>query len=121
MEMTLQHQDRLHYAEVYASDIFELKSFFLQKFGSDEINENFGIPFLLVKKENKIVVFASLIVNQNFEIDFEIYGNSNFSVKEIEQFKAHAKNYCKRNHSENFENPEELQYNIQRMADWLND
>jgi len=121
METTLQHQDRLHYAEVYVSDILDLKELFLQKFGSNKVNENFGIPFLLAKKETRIVAFASLMINQNNQIDFEIYGNSDLNGNESEDFKTKARNYCKRNTSENFRNPEELQYNIQRMIEWLND
>ncbi|MCE3075103.1 hypothetical protein [Chryseobacterium gwangjuense] len=120
MEMTLQHQDRLHYAEVYASDILELKNFFLQKFGLNKVNENYGVPFLLAKKQNKIVAFASLIITLTHQIDFVIYKNPDFTVREEEDFKIRAKDYCKRNSSENFRDPEQLKYNIQRMADWLN-
>lgn len=120
METTLQHQDRLHYAEVYASDILELKNLFLQKFNLNTVNENFGIPFLLVKKKNKIVAFASLVINKENQIDFKIYENSDMTMNEKDDFKTKAKNYCKRNNSENFTDPEELKYNIQRMVDWLN-
>lgn len=121
METTLQRQDRLHYAEVYASDILELKNFFLQTFGLNTVNGNFGIPFLLAKKENKIVAFASLIINDKNQIDFEIYENLEIKINEKEDFKTRSKNYCKRNHSENFTDPDELKYNIQRMVNWLND
>lgn len=121
METTLQHQDQLHYAEVYASDITELKNFFLQKFGLKKVSENFGLPFLLVKKQDKTVAFASLIINHACQIDFAIYGNSDVKEYEKEDFKMKSKNYCKRNHSGNFRDPEQLQYNIQRMAEWLND
>ncbi len=117
---TLQHQNRLHYAEVFVTDILELKNFFLQKFGLDKMNENFGIPFLMTKKENKIVAFASLIVDKNNQIDVEIYENFDVKENEKEDFKAEAKGYCKRNYSENFTDPEELKYNIQRMVEWLN-
>jgi len=121
METTLQHQDRLHYAEVYVTDILELKNLFLQKFGLNKINENFGIPFLLIKKENKMVAFASLIMNKNKQIDFKIYDNPELAENEREDFKTKAIDYCKRNHSENFTDPAELKYNIQRMVEWLND
>mgnify|MGYP003586559519 CR=1 FL=1 len=120
MVMALQQQDRLHYAEVYASDILELKNFFLQQFGLNMINENFGIPFLLSKKENRIVAFASLTVNKDHQIGFEIYGNSEVGEIEKEDFKAKAIHYCKENRSENFTDPDELKYNIQRMVNWLN-
>jgi hypothetical protein len=121
METTFQHQDRLHYAEVYVSDVLDLKKLFLKKFESNKINENFGIPFLLAKKGNSIVAFASLMLNQDNQIDFEIYDNSDLKGNEREDFKTKAKSYCKRNNSENFRNPEELQYNTQRMVEWLND
>lgn len=120
METTLQHQDRLHFAEVYASDIFELKTLFLQKFGLKKINENFGIPFLLIKKENKTVAFASLIINQNEQIDFEIYEISDLNIKEKEDFKMKARDYFKRNNSANFKNPEQLESSIYQMVNWLN-
>lgn len=121
METHLLQNNRLHYAEVYASDIFELKNLFLQKFRLNTVNQNFGIPFLLIKKENKIVGFASLIINNKNQIDFEIYENSEVTINEKEDFKIKAENYCKRNNSGNFTDPEGLQYNILRMVDWLND
>lgn len=120
METALQNQARLQYAEVYASDILELKNLFLQKFRLNMVNTNFGIPFLLIKKENRIVGFASLIINKNNQIDFEIYENPEVTINEKEYFKTKAQSYCKRNDSENFKDPEELQYNIRRMVDWLN-
>lgn len=121
MEKTFQHLDQLHYAEVYASDILELKKIYLQKFGLNTINQNFGIPFLLIKKENKIVAFASLIINNKNQIGFEIYENSEVTINEKEDFKIKAENYCKKNNSGNFTDPEGLRYNILRMVDWLND
>ncbi|WBV59243.1 hypothetical protein PFY12_09230 [Chryseobacterium camelliae] len=121
MEMILQQQDWLHYAEVYASDIIELKNFFLQKFGVSRLNENFGIPFLSAKKRDKIVAFASLVTNQFHQIDFVIYENSDLKEIENEDFKMKSKDYCKRKDSENFRDPVQLQYNIERMIDWLND
>lgn len=120
METTLQYQDRLHYAEVYASDILELKNIFLQQLSLSKINKKFGIPFLLVRKGNKIVAFASLILTQDNQIDFEIHGKFDLRINEREDFMSKAKDYCARNTSDNFINPDELQYNIQRMVDWLN-
>lgn len=120
METTLQHRDRLHYAEVYASDILELKNIFLQERNLNKINENFGIPFLLVRNKKGIIAFASLILNQTHQIDFEIHGQLNLQIDEREDFKIKAKEYCTRNTSDNFVNPDELRYNIQRMVDWLN-
>ncbi|WEK68780.1 MAG: hypothetical protein P0Y62_13075 [Candidatus Chryseobacterium colombiense] len=120
METAFQHQARLQYAEVYASDILELKNLFLQKFRLNMVNASFGIPFLLIKKGNGIVAFASLVINKNNQIDFEIYENPELTISEKEDFKKKAKNYCERNDSENFRDPEELTYNIRRMVDWLN-
>ena len=42
----------------------------------------FGIPFLLSKKNNKINAFASLILDQNNEIKFEIYDDDKKLVTE---------------------------------------
>lgn len=120
METTLQHQDRLRYAEVYISDILELKKLFLKKFGLDKINKNFGIPFILIKKDNKFTAFASLIINLNNQIDFEIYEFPDLTIKEKKDFRAEADAYFKRNNSGNFRNPEQLKSSIQEMINWLN-
>ena len=120
METTLQHQDRLRYAEVYVSDILELKNLFLKKFGRDRINENFGIPFMLIKKDNKLKAFASLIINPNNQIGFEIYEFSDLTMKEKKDFRAEADDYFKRNNSGNFRNPEQLKSSIHEMINWLN-
>lgn len=120
METTLQYQDRLHYAEVYASDILELKNIFLQQLSLNKINKSFGIPFLLVRRGEEIVAFASLILTQDNQIDFEIHGKFDLRSNEREDFMSKAKNYCARNTSDNFIDPHELKYNIQRMVDWLN-
>ncbi|WP_415324666.1 hypothetical protein [Chryseobacterium sp. MMS23-Vi53] len=120
METTLQHQNRLHYAEVYVSDIFELKNLFLQRFGLDKINESFGIPFLVIKKDSKMEAFASLIIDQNNQIGFEIYEISDLKLNEKEDFKIKANNYFKRNTSEDFRNPEQLKSSIQELINGLN-
>lgn len=121
METTLLQNSRLHYAEVYASDILELKNIFLQKFKVNKISKGFGIPFLLVRRKNEVVAFASLILNQNDEIDFEVIEKLTLNSEDQEEFIIKAKNYFKNSHSENFIDAEQLKYNIQRMIDWLND
>ncbi|MGI9650558.1 hypothetical protein [Chryseobacterium sp. RLHN22] len=121
METHLLQNNRLHYAEVYASDIFELKNLFLQKFNVHKINENFGIPFLLAKNKNTVFAFASLILNPKNETDFLIHTDQAFNHEERKQFMMTAKEYFSRNNSENFRNPLQLKSNIERMINWLND
>lgn len=120
METTLQYQDRLQFAEVYISDMSELKTIFLQKFNISKVNENFGIPFLLVKKNHKTVAFASLVINQDDEIDFEIYETERCTKEEKDKLTDQAKTYFERNDSENFTNREQLISSIARMIHWLN-
>ncbi|MFC7347666.1 hypothetical protein ACFQO9_13140 [Chryseobacterium zhengzhouense] len=121
METHLLQNNRLHYAEVYASDIFELKNLFLQKFNVQKISENFGIPFLLAKKKNTAVAFASLILNSENETDFVVHSDQDFNHEERKQFIVTVKEFFGRNNSENFRNPLQLKSNIERMINWLND
>lgn len=120
METNVQYQESIQYAEVYISDMFDLKNIFLQTLNAKEINKDFGVPFLLVKKENKITSFASLILNEKEEIDFKIYDKKGIKESEKNNFISKAECYFKKNNTPNFRNPKQLKSSIKEMISWLN-
>ncbi|UKB83888.1 hypothetical protein LF887_23290 [Chryseobacterium sp. MEBOG06] len=120
METVAQHQEILQYAEAYISDILMLKNIFLQTHDGKKVNQNFGLPFLLAKKENKTIAFASLVMNGKGLITFKIYNKMEMTDTEMEIFFAHTEVCFKKNNSPNFRNPEQLKSSISRMVSWLN-
>lgn len=119
METLRPTYDQLAYAEVYISDMLSLKNIFLKTQTLKKLNQNFGVPFLLVKKKNEVTGFASLIINEKGEIIFKIYENS-LSESEKRNFTLRAESYFKNNNTANFRNPEQLKSSISRMVGWLN-
>ncbi|MGK6343338.1 hypothetical protein ACMGDK_13935 [Chryseobacterium sp. DT-3] len=113
-------QQQFQYADVYISDMQTLKNIFLQSQNLSRLNQDFGVPFLLVKKRNEILGFASLIINGKGEITFKIYGKSDFTDSEKKNFKLQAERYFNKNNSANFRNAEQLKSSIIRMISWLN-
>ncbi|SHH10378.1 hypothetical protein SAMN05421866_2139 [Chryseobacterium oranimense] len=120
METIIRNYQQLQYAEVYISDIPSLKNIFLQVQNSSKLTKEFGVPFLLVKKKNQIVGFASLIINGKGEISFTIYGKNELSDSEKRDFNLRAERYFKQNNSGNFRNADQLKSSIERMIAWLN-
>ena len=120
METIVQHQEPLQYSEAYISDMLMLKNIFLQNQDHKKIDQNFGLPFLLVKKKNTTVAFASLIVNEKNEISFKIYHKKGVAETEMNSFSARALSYFKKNNTPNFRNPEQLKSSIISMISWLN-
>ena len=119
METVIRNQHQLQYAEVYISDIPSLKNIFLQVQNSSKLTKEFGLPFLLVKKNNQIVGFASLIMNGKGEISFTLYGKNELSDSEKKNFNLRAERYFKQNNSGNFRNADQLKSSIERMTGWL--
>ncbi|MCT2563577.1 hypothetical protein [Chryseobacterium herbae] len=119
METLRQSRDQLLYAEVYISDMLSLKNIFLQTQTLKKLNQNFGVPFLLVKKKDRVVAFASLVINEKGEIAFKIYEDS-LSDVEKRNFTLLAESYFRKNNTANFRNPEQLKSSISRMVGWLN-
>ncbi|AZA81315.1 hypothetical protein C1637_01695 [Chryseobacterium lactis] len=119
METIAQHQEQLQYAEVYISDMLALKNLFLQEQNVSKENSDFGIPFLLTKKKNKILSFASLVISEKGEIAFKIYAQKEITESEKRNFYAKAENYFKRNTTPNFRNPKQLESSIKSMMSWL--
>lgn len=119
METIIRNQ-QLQYAEVYISDMKSLKYIFLQSQNLSRLNQDFGVPFLLAKKRNKILGFASLIINGKGEITFKIYGKGDLTDSEKKNFNLQAERYFNKNNSANFRNAEQLKSSINRMVSWLN-
>ncbi|WP_426481313.1 hypothetical protein [Chryseobacterium sp. R2ACT005] len=120
MEMMVQPQEQIQYAEAYISDMPELKKIFLQMKEVKKVDPNFGLPFMLAKKKNETVAFASLIVNEKDEISFRIYDKNRITESEKRNFFSHAERYFKNNSTPNFRDSEQLKSSIRRMVSWLN-
>ncbi|MDN3695642.1 hypothetical protein QWZ06_27155 [Chryseobacterium tructae] len=120
METNVQYQEQLQYAEVYISDMLVLKNIFLQAKNTGKINSEFGIPFLLAKKKDEVIAFASLVINEKGGIAFKVYDKSGIQGSEEKNFILRAESYFKKNNTPNFRNPEQLKNSIYRMVSWLN-
>lgn len=120
METIIRNQQQLQYADVYISDMQSLKNIFLQSQNLSRLSQDFGVPFLLAKKRNEILGFASLIINGKGEIAFKIYGKSDLADSEKKNFNLQAERYFNKNNSANFRNAEQLKSSINRMISWLN-
>ena len=120
METIVQRQEQIQYAEAYISDMPELKNIFLQMKEVKKVDPNFGLPFMLIKKKNETVAFASLIVNEKNEISFIMYDKNRMSEAEKRAFSSHAERYLKNNNTPNFRDSEQLKSSISRMISWLN-
>ncbi|ROH98896.1 hypothetical protein EGI16_20260 [Chryseobacterium sp. G0240] len=119
METTVQHQEKLQYAEVYISDLLALKNIFLQIQNVPRINQDFGVPFLLAKKKDEIMSVASLTLNEKKEIQVKIYDKKKLTEEERADFAFQAERYFKTNNAPNFRNPEQLKSSISSMISWL--
>ncbi|KFF28363.1 hypothetical protein [Chryseobacterium vrystaatense] len=119
METLLQTNSQLQYAEVYISDMISLKNIFLQTQTLKKLNQNFGVPFLLVKKKSEVVAFATLVISEKEEIVFKIY-ETGLSASEKSNFTLRAERYFKKSTMANFRDPEQLKSSISRMVSWLN-
>ena len=120
MEKIVQRQEQIQHAEAYISDMPELKKIFLQMKEVKKVDSNFGLPFMLVKKKNETIAFASLIVNEKNEISLKIYDKNRMSEAEKRNFFSHTERYFKNNNTPNFRDPEQLKSSVRRMISWLN-
>lgn len=121
METLVQYQEEPQYAEVYISDMPILKSIFIQNTEIKKVSADFGIPFLLTKKKNEVVAFASLIINESGKIGVKVHEKRSLTPSEKKTFIFRAETYAGKNNAANFRNPEQLKSSIHRMIDWLND
>ncbi|PQA94764.1 hypothetical protein B0A69_10000 [Chryseobacterium shigense] len=119
METLPQSRDQLLYAEVFISDMPALKDIFLRTQTLKQLNQNFGVPFLLVKKKGEVVAFATLVISEKGEIAFKIY-EDRLSDTEKRNFTQRTESYFRKSNTANFRNPEQLKSSILRMVSWLN-
>ncbi|WP_289662816.1 hypothetical protein [Flavobacterium panacagri] len=120
MESTASTQEKTKFREVYIFDMEELQNIFSQN--SSEKTEDkmlFGIPFLLSKNNNKINAFASLILDQNNEIKFEIYDDGSLNDQEKEVFNEYIINFLKKKRSANFNNVTQLKQSTEHLVHCL--
>ncbi|WFB65963.1 hypothetical protein [Chryseobacterium sp. WX] len=120
METITQHQKQFQYAEAYVSDMLVLKNIFLETQNLKQVDQNFGLPFLLAKNGKETVAFASLIINEKDEISFKIYDKNRMTESEKRNFYSRTERYCKNNNTSNFKDPEQLKSSINSMISWLN-
>lgn len=120
METNVQHHESLQYAEVYISDMLVLKNIFLQAQNTGKVSSEFGLPFLLAKKKEEVIAFASLVMNEKGGIAFKIYDKTGAQNSEKKNFISRVESYFKKNNTANFRNPEQLKNSICRMISWLN-
>ncbi|MDM1554046.1 MULTISPECIES: hypothetical protein [Chryseobacterium] len=120
METNIQSQEQLQYAEVYISDMWVLKKIFQQTQGTGKVNQEFGMPFLLAKKKNEVIAFASLVANEKEVITFNIYHKEEIKEAEKNNFISKVERYFRKNNTSNFRNPEQLKNSIYKMVSWLN-
>lgn len=120
METCFQSTSNLHFDEVYISDLLILKEIFMQKKNVKVINEDFGLPFLLAKKENVIMAFACLMVNDLNQVDFVIFEAKDLDTEEKEVFRMYAEDCFKKAASDNYRDPQQLKSTISRIINWIN-
>lgn len=120
METIIQHQKPFQYAEAYISDMWMLKTIFLETQNVKKADQNFGLPFLLAKNGNIVVAFASLIVDEKNEISFKVYDKNRMPEVEKKNFFSRAERYLKNNNTPNFKDSEQLKSSINSMISWLN-
>lgn len=119
MTTTYPIQQHINFSEVYYKDIHLLKSKFLDVKNCTNITEEFGLPFLLIKKRKNIIGFASLITTNN-KISFNInyFGQLHEDDKTI--IHDYVQNYFKIQKTANFTYPLQLKSSINNLIYWLN-
>ncbi|WP_172281598.1 hypothetical protein [Chryseobacterium sp. LAM-KRS1] len=120
METCFLPTGKLQFDEVYISDLVHLKQIFVKERNLKQVNEDFGLPFVMAKKTNEIIAFASLIINDQDTIDFVIFEAGNMDAKEKEAFKKYAEDCFKKAPSDNYNDPGQLKSTISRIINWIN-
>lgn len=113
-------KEKLKFSEVFIFDIKILKDIFNQVTDANSIDQkSFGVPFLLAKKKDKIIAFASLIVDKNNKISFVVYHNG-IHDNDKTDFNQYASDFLKKKKEATFNNAELLIKNAARITQWLN-
>ena len=120
MESKAVTQKKINFREVYVFDMEVLQNIFIQNMREKaEDKMLFGIPFLLCEKNNKINSFASLILNQNNEIEFRIYDDDSLTNEDKALFNNYIKNFLKKKNSANFNNAAQLRQSTDQFIHCL--
>lgn len=120
MESQVSKKDSITFREVYIFDMEILQNIFCQNISLNDENEtSFGIPFLLAEKAGKIIAFASLIVDQNNLIDYQIYDDGSLTAENKNAFQDSISNFLKKKKSDNFNNPEQLKQSAEQIFQCL--
>ena len=113
-------RQKITYSKIYWTDIFILVDQYKNIKGLKKIDTDFGLPFLQFNKENKLLGFASLIINKNQKIDFEISYFDNVFEEDQQEIKLTLQNYLNNEKSENFTNIDQLRASIDNLIFWMN-
>ncbi|MDQ6529778.1 hypothetical protein [Flavobacterium sp. LHD-85] len=120
MESKAATQKKITFREVYIFDMDILQNIFTQNMREKaEDKMLFGIPFLLCEKDNKINSFASLILNQNNQIEFRIYDNGSLTDEDKAVFNDYIQNFLKKKKSANFNNAAQLRQSTDQFIHCL--
>lgn len=120
MKSTALTQEKITFREVYIFDMEILQNIFSQNMRKKaEDKMLFGIPFLLCEKDNKINSFASLILNQNNQIEFKIYNDGSLTDEDKAAFNDYIKNFLKKKRSANFNNAAQLKQSTEHFIHCL--
>lgn len=118
---TLTAPTAYQFCKVYFSDMLVLEKIFTENYTPQKvISKDFGIPFLLLKEENKIVAFASVILNTANVSDFTIYSNGAVAATTQSAFYDKARQIFDSSELDTYKNPTHLQISINRLLNWLN-
>ncbi|MHC0448218.1 hypothetical protein ACWA1F_22620 [Flavobacterium sp. 3-218] len=120
MESQVSKKDSITFREVYIFDMEILQNIFYQNTPLNDENEtSFGIPFLLAEKAGKIIAFASLVVDQNNLIDYQIYNDGSLTAENKTAYQDSISNFLKKKKSDNFNNPEQLKQSAEQIFQCL--
>ncbi|MFC0776570.1 hypothetical protein [Flavobacterium sp. HJSW_4] len=121
MESKAATQEKTIFREVYVFDMEILQNIFIKNIREKaEDKMLFGMPFLLCEKENEINSFASLVLDENNEIDFKIYDNGSLTNEDKATFIEFIKNFLAKKRSANFNNAEQLKKSTEHFIHYLN-
>lgn len=123
MKQTQSDKAILHIREVYASDMMLLQSFFNVLHNQPEhspVSTVFGIPFLQIKEEEKLIGFASVIVDEKGKADYVLYPEHLTNDKEEEQWKKEVEKVFREKQLTVFKDKDAFQKGIVRLLNWLN-
>ncbi|WP_433779088.1 hypothetical protein [Flavobacterium anhuiense] len=120
MESKAATQKKTIFREVYVFDMEILQNIFVQNTREKAKDKMlFGMPFLLCEKDNQINSFASLILNQNNEIEFRIYDNGSLTNEEKAVFNDYIKDFLKNKRGANFNNAVQLKHSTEHFIHCL--